>query len=79
MGKKGKRRPSGYNLFIKKCMTANKDQMKGGGKCAAIPFMKQCSKNWKALSEAEKEKIKAQSLQCTPPEEPGKKWDCPIL
>lgn len=76
--KKAKRRPSGYNLFIKKCMIANKEQMKGKPFGAAAPVMKGCSEAWKKLSEAEKEKIRAQALQCTPPDIPGRKWVCPI-
>lgn len=79
MGKKGKRRPSGYNLFIKKCMTDNKDQMKGKPFGSAAPVMKGCSQAWNNLNEKEKEKIRAQALECTPPESPGKKWDCPII
>lgn len=75
--KKGKRRPSGYNLHIKKCMISHKDQMKGKPFGAAAPFMKKCSQQWKALSEEEKEKIKDQALQCT--QNPAGKWDCPEL
>lgn len=75
--KKTKRRPSGYNLFIKKCMIANKEQMKGKPFGSAAPVMKQCSQDWNALSEEEKDKIRAQALQCTPPDSPRGKWVCP--
>lgn len=78
--KKAKRRPSGYNLFIRKCMISKKDQMKGKPFGSAAPVMKECSQNWNALSEAEKDEVRAQALQCTPPPEdsPRKKWVCPI-
>ena len=41
--KKVKRKPSGYNLHIKKCMGKHADEMKGKAFGAAAPFMKKCT------------------------------------
>ena len=70
-----KRRPSGYNLHIKKCMGEYVDEMKGKPFGAAAPFMKKCTEVWKKMGETEKAALKANSEKCVLNSE--NKWECP--
>lgn len=72
--KKTKRRPSGYNLYIKECMQSHSSEMKGKAFGAAAPFMKKCSADWKAMSEALKQPYKDRSTNCELDE--SNKWVC---
>lgn len=74
--KKPKRKPSGYNLFIKKCMGNISGELKGKPFGAAAPFMKKCTQEWKSFSESEKQDFKRMSDSCQLDEERNA-WDCP--
>lgn len=71
---KVKKKPSGYNLFIKKCMGEHADEMKGQPFGAAAPFMKQCTQDWKGLTDEQKATFKERSDKC---ELIDMKWECP--
>lgn len=76
MTKKPKRKPSGYNLFIKQCMGESAPMMKGKPFGAAAPYMKKCTQVWKGFSDSEKAAFKNKSNSCELDENTGK-WDCP--
>ena len=69
-----KRKPSSYNLFIKKCMSAHSDEMKGKPFGAAAPFLKECTEEWKGLDEQTKISFKEKADRC---ELIDDKWECP--
>lgn len=74
--KKPKRKPSGYNLFIKKCMGESSSELKGKPFGAAAPFMKKCTQEWKGFSESEKQAFKQKSDACQL-DESSNTWECP--
>ncbi len=72
---KPKRRPSGYNLFIKKCMGKSSSEMKGKPFGAAAPFMKACTVEWNGLNDSDKTHYKSLSTSCQLNDQNA--WDCP--
>ena len=74
--KKTKRRPSGYNLFIKDCMNENKEAIKGQPFGAAGQIMKKCTARWKKMTEEEKNKYRERSGACKLNDDNS--WECPI-
>ena len=72
-----KRKPSGYNLFIKKCMNENKDKFTGKKFGAAGPVMKECTVEWKSLNDSQKQSFADKVNDCVL-NEGSDKWDCPV-
>lgn len=74
--KKPKRRPSGFNLFVRDCMGKSAPNLKGKPFGTAAPFMKKCTREWGSFSESQKGAYKQKSNACQL-DEVLNKWNCP--
>lgn len=74
-GIKKKRKPSAYNLFIKKCMGQHREELKGKQFGAAAPIMKECVEQWKALNEENKQSFQNLVKSCRYNEKENF-WNC---